>query len=143
MLTITFRVWKRQHVVELLTKIGGIDSSTAEATVKDTVGTDEVFHYRSKLTPHYDAPRDRSEIDVIGFQRKQIRQLIDVPECVIATKEINEALPGVRERVNQRLEAGELKKKKGATLLLRHAGKGSRTVAVTSAVAASFLQNAP
>ncbi|GMH54711.1 hypothetical protein TrST_g5683 [Triparma strigata] len=148
------RVWKRQHVVELLTKIGGIDSSTAEATVKDTVGTDEVFHYRSKLTPHYDAPRDRSEIDVIGFQRKQIRQLIDVPECVIATKEINEALPGVRERVNQRLEMGELKKKKGATLLLRHADEGvvfDHNQYVTTTVkdikfrfkAGNFFQNNP
>lgn len=61
---------------------------------------------------------------MIGFQRKQIRQLIDVPSCVIATEEINEALPGVRQRVNDRLKAGELKKKKGATLLLRHANEG-------------------
>ncbi|GMH77180.1 hypothetical protein TL16_g07320, partial [Triparma laevis f. inornata] len=118
------RKWKRMHVVELLERIGGIEREEGERVVKETVGTDEVYNYRSKLTPHYEAPRDRTEIDVIGFQRKQIRQLIDVPSCVIATEEINEALPGVRQRVNDRLKAGELKKKKGATLLLRHANEG-------------------
>ena len=40
------RSWKRQHVVELLEKIGGVDREEAEGLVLDTVGTDEVFHYR-------------------------------------------------------------------------------------------------
>ena len=68
------------------------------------------LRFSLQLTPHYDAPRNRESIDVIGFQRKGSRMLIDVPACPIATEEINEALGAVRMGVNERLAEGELKR---------------------------------
>ena len=60
--------------------------------LRDTVGTDEVYGYRSKLTPHYDRPRKNGgewDLGAIGFQMKGQRRLVDVEKCVIATEAIN------------------------------------------------------
>jgi tRNA/tmRNA/rRNA uracil-C5-methylase (TrmA/RlmC/RlmD family) len=63
------------------------------------------------------------EAAAIGFLRQGTRfTLVDVPECPIATPEINAALPAVRDRTRARLAAGEYKR--DATLLLRHAEEG-------------------
>lgn len=58
------REWKRQQVVDCLTRIGGMENPN----VKPTFGTDETYHYRSKLTPHYDMPF-KGRIRGIGFQK--------------------------------------------------------------------------
>ncbi|MES1168839.1 MAG: methyltransferase domain-containing protein, partial [Oleiharenicola lentus] len=49
-------------------------------------------------------------------------EIVDVPQCPIATPEINAKLPEVRARTHARLAAGEYKR--DATLLLRHAQEG-------------------
>lgn len=127
----TQREWKRQQVQDLLVRIGKLDpNSFPEA--KSTAGTDEVYHYRSKITPHYDKPKktekqegsgsDGMEIKAIGFKQKTNRQLIDVPYCYIATENINEKLTQVRNDKFAEAKEGRLKRpKKGATLLLRDA----------------------
>ena len=77
-----------------------------------------------------------------------------MPYCPIATEEINGVLGDVRRGVNERLAKGELKKKKGATLLLRHADEGvvfDHNEYVTTTVkgvkfrfkAGNFFQNNP
>lgn len=59
----------------------------------------------------------------IGFLKQGTRfELVDVPQCLIATPEINAALPAIRARTRARLAAGEYKR--DATLLLRHAQEG-------------------
>lgn len=58
------REWKRQQVVDCLTRIGGME----EPNVKPTFGTDEKYGYRSKLTPHYEIPY-KGEVRGIGFQK--------------------------------------------------------------------------
>lgn len=58
------REWKRQQVVDCLTRIGGMN----EPNVKPTLGTDETYGYRSKLTPHYDTPY-KGQVRGIGFQK--------------------------------------------------------------------------
>lgn len=58
------REWKRQQVVDSLTRIGGMQNPN----VKPTFGTDEIYSYRSKLTPHYDMPY-KGEVRGIGFQK--------------------------------------------------------------------------
>lgn len=58
------REWKREQVIDCLTRIGGMTAPE----VKPTLGTDETYAYRSKLTPHYDAPY-KGKVKGIGFQR--------------------------------------------------------------------------
>jgi len=105
--------WKRRQVEELLQHMAGIEHEVAPV-----IGSPKEFGYRSKITPHFKVGRP-----AIGFLRQGTRfDVIDVPECAIATPEINARLGEVRERTRERLARGEYKR--DATLLLRHASEG-------------------
>ncbi|KAK1742346.1 tRNA (uracil-5-)-methyltransferase [Skeletonema marinoi] len=163
------RQMKTIQVQELFERLGGLKADEFPS-VLPTLGTDEVFGYRSKITPHYDAPLKKKgtkknkdgnykgiscEIGPIGFKEKASRRLVDVPYCHIATPDINEALARVRDETRQTAREGKLKKPtKGATLLLRDAGDGVETdhnVYVKTTVkdlvfrfkAGNFFQNNP
>jgi len=149
------RLWKTRQVEELLERIGDIH----DIHVSPTVGTDEIFHYRSKITPHYEQPEkdgpNKYKIGHIGFKHKSSRSLVDVEYCNIATEAINERLKTLRDEKRDQAQANELKNtKKGATLLLRHANEGVVTdnnSYVTTTVkgltfkflAGNFFQNNP
>jgi 23S rRNA (uracil1939-C5)-methyltransferase/tRNA (uracil-5-)-methyltransferase len=149
------RDWKTRQVEELLERIADLPN----VEVSPTVGTDETFHYRSKITPHYEQPErdgpNKYKIGNIGFKQKSSRHLVDVDYCHIATEAINERLATLREERRDEAQANELKKpKKGATLLLRDAAEGVVTdhnVYVTTTVkdltfrflAGNFFQNNP
>ncbi len=123
--------WKRQQVQEVLKFMAGVEFS-----VSPVIPSPRKFGYRSKITPHFSAQPRRKEIPSakdqvssptsefpIGFLKQSSRfELIDVPQCEIATPEINAKLPEVRAKTQQRLAAGEYKR--DATLLLRHAQEG-------------------
>jgi len=121
--------WKRQQVEELLKFMAGV-----EFAVNPVIGSPREFGYRSKITPHFSAqPRRKegasdkeqvtSEVFPIGFLKQGNRfELVDVPQCPIATPEINAKLPEVRAKTHARLAAGEYQR--DATLLLRHAQEG-------------------
>ena len=55
------RNMKTLQVQELFERLGGL-SPTDFPPVLDTIGTDEVFGYRSKITPHYDAPMQKKAL---------------------------------------------------------------------------------
>ena len=119
------RNWKQQHVQELFERIADFDPDSFPA-VMETVGTEHIYGYRSKLTPHYQRPnKDTGLIKDIGFQKKNARVLVDVPRCEIATPAINGKLAEVRQEIFDAAESGTLKKtNKGATLLFRDANEG-------------------
>ena len=108
---------KTTQVQELMDKNGGI-----KHPVKLAKSTEQIFGYRSKLTPHYNKP-DREGKQPIGFLMNGKRHaIIDVEQCPIATKAINEALPEVRQRAIQ--EGGRKRRLRGGTLLLRETLEG-------------------
>jgi tRNA/tmRNA/rRNA uracil-C5-methylase (TrmA/RlmC/RlmD family) len=126
--------WKRQQVEELLKFMAGV-----EFPVAPVIGSPREFGYRSKITPHFHAPRSfggpvsrpaEAGLETsppanypIGFLKQGTRfDLVDVPHCDIATPEINAKLPEVRAKTRARLAAGEYKR--DSTLLLRHAQEG-------------------
>jgi tRNA/tmRNA/rRNA uracil-C5-methylase (TrmA/RlmC/RlmD family) len=133
--------WKRQQVEELLKYMAGV-----EFAVNPVIGSPREFGYRSKITPHFAAPRAAKGLPFavpgsqlpksptanrepetvnppIGFLKQGSRfELVDVPQCPITTPEINAKLPEVRAKTHARLAAGEYKR--DATLLLRHAQEG-------------------
>jgi 23S rRNA (uracil1939-C5)-methyltransferase/tRNA (uracil-5-)-methyltransferase len=113
--------WKRQQVEELLKYMAGV-----EFAVAPVIGSPREFGYRSKITPHFKAwskEPGEGNASPIGFLKQGSRfDIVDVPQCPIATPEINARLPEVRAKTLQRLAAGEYKR--DATLLLRHAQEG-------------------
>jgi len=119
--------WKTRQVREVLAKIGGL----SDADVRPAHPSPKTYHYRSKLTPHYEPPRHDGAFP-IGFLRAGSRRaLLDVPQCPIATEAVNAALPAVR--ANLAARAKNLKR--GGTLLLREAREGVLTEPATQATA--------
>lgn len=107
--------WKRRQIVALLEHMAGVGFEVDEVEPSPAP-----YGYRTKLTPHYDKPRG-GDPGPIGFLKAGRRfELVDVPQCPIATPGINAALPELRENV--RREA--IDRRKGATLLLREASEG-------------------
>ncbi len=105
--------WKRRQVAELLQHMAGI----ADYPVAPVVGSPRELHYRSKITPHFNPPREGLPLP-IGFLRQGTRfDIVDVPQCPIATEAINGRLTEVRARV----QAERASYTRGATLLLREA----------------------
>ena len=108
-------LWKQRQVTELLRHMAGI-----EFAVSPVVPSPRELGYRSKITPHFNPPRDPAVPPPIGFLRQGTRfDIIDVPRCPIATDAINAKLPEVRARVQARAAAGEYAR--ASTLLLREA----------------------
>lgn len=81
------------------------------------------YAYRTKLTPHFQAPRSSKNtqprqstpIPNIGFHKKGTNTVIDIEECPLATSAVNAGLVTERERIHNTIS----KFKRGATLLLR------------------------
>ncbi|MFA6289127.1 MAG: class I SAM-dependent RNA methyltransferase [Opitutaceae bacterium] len=135
-------LWKRRQVEELLKYMAGI-----EFHVSPVIGSPVEYGYRSKITPHFNAPREgrdgppgrpglrgselardsepleqaRSHPEFpIGFLRQGTRfDIIDVPRCEIATAPINARL--AESRANVRAKAANGDYQRGGTLLLRDA----------------------
>jgi len=120
-------IWKRRQVEELLQHMADL-----EFPVAPTIGSPQQYGYRSKITPHFNPPREPRFEDSpklaatpatlpIGFLRQGTRfDLLDVPQCPIATAPINERLTTVRAEIHTKATAGEYTR--GATILLRDAG---------------------
>ena len=108
---------KSAQVAELMEKLGGITHPVAQA-----IGSPQLYGYRSKLTPHYNRPAaDGSQ--PIGFLRYgRRREIVDAPQCPIATEAINKALPEAREAA--RRAGGKKRRQRGGTLLLRDVLEG-------------------
>jgi 23S rRNA (uracil1939-C5)-methyltransferase/tRNA (uracil-5-)-methyltransferase len=114
------RVEKTRQVEELMSRLGGI-----EHPVELARGTSQVYHYRSKITPHYNRPSSDGS-QPIGFLKVGRRnEILDVEHCPIATEAINAALPEAREAA--RRSGGKKRRKRGGTLLLRSALEGVET----------------
>lgn len=146
----TQRKWKTDNVRKGLEEhnIAGYKSFSM---LRPTMGTDETYEYRNKLTPHYDAPYRNKEtgkfqMGPIGFQQICSRSVVDVEECPIATPAINAKLKETRAelevKANEGLLNGQKKRKRhrrskgdvGATLLFREADpdENGNPVVVTS-----------
>jgi tRNA/tmRNA/rRNA uracil-C5-methylase (TrmA/RlmC/RlmD family) len=101
--------WKTRQVEELMKHMAGLTFP-----VNPCHPSPQQWNYRSKITPHYEKPRHPDDDIPIGFLAHGRRsQIIDVPQCAIAMKEINEALPAIRER------ARNTPTKRGVTILIR------------------------
>ena len=85
-----------------------------DAPVNDIISSPVKYNYRSKITPHFNKPKN-GEIGPIGFQQFGRRSLIDIEFCKIAKEDINNTLKDIRHDILNR----SLSYKKGATILIR------------------------
>jgi 23S rRNA (uracil1939-C5)-methyltransferase/tRNA (uracil-5-)-methyltransferase len=110
--------WKTRQVGELMKHMAGI-----VFPVNPCLSTEQTWHYRSKITPHFERSRD-GVIGEIGFLANgQRSRLVDVAECAIAMDAINKALPEIRAGI--RAKAATFKR--GSTVLIRATGDGVET----------------
>jgi 23S rRNA (uracil1939-C5)-methyltransferase len=77
---------KERAVGEALRRIAGI----AEVRVEPIVASKETFGYRNRLSLRFENGR-------IGFYQAKSNRLVPVPDCLLAAREIREALPVVEE----------------------------------------------
>lgn len=102
--------WKTRQVGELMKHMAGI-----VFPVNPCLSSEQIWHYRSKITPHFDRPRN-GEIGEIGFLAQgQRSRIVDVPQCTIAMDEINAALPEIRADIRAKAHTF----KRGSTILMR------------------------
>jgi tRNA/tmRNA/rRNA uracil-C5-methylase (TrmA/RlmC/RlmD family) len=107
--------WKRRQVAELLEHMAGLTFAVAPV-----IGSPRPFGYRSKITPHFNAPRPGEEL-AIGFLKQGTRfDIVDVPRCEIATDAINDRLGSERADIRRRAAEGAFER--GSTILFRDAG---------------------
>ncbi|KAI9844984.1 MAG: tRNA(m5U54)methyltransferase [Sclerophora amabilis] len=97
--------------------------------VEDIIGSPLQYGYRTKLTPHFDRPRQgRGQADKddelrkrwekvppIGFMKKGLRKTIDIEDCPIGTDAVRNGMRRERTKVAENIETY----KRGATILLR------------------------
>lgn len=112
----------KQIVVEKAFKhFSGLDPSLIPP-IEPTLPSPLQYEYRTKLTPHFELPRNSKQIQEgeqgdlrIGFAEKGRKRVMDIEDCMIATSVINQKLKEERHRVQSTIHTF----KRGATLLLR------------------------
>lgn len=117
---------KRRVIEKAYANFSGLPP-TVIPEVGETIGSSLQYGYRTKLTPHFDAPpmgrKDRRagkkvvwpEVPPIGFMKKGTRTTIDIEDCPIGTEVVRLGMASERKRVAQNID----KYQRGATLLLR------------------------
>lgn len=97
--------------------------------IQDTIGSPLQYGYRTKLTPHFDAPpgasfgrrgklKDRKvweTVPEIGFMQKSTRRTLDIEDCPIGTEAVRNGMARERARMKEQFGLYE----RGATILLR------------------------
>ncbi|KAG9310408.1 S-adenosyl-L-methionine-dependent methyltransferase [Chiua virens] len=120
-------------------KCSGYISPSKTPAVLPTIGSPKQYHYRTKITPHFEAPPKKARANPtpttvkpdwlkIGFNQVGKKSVIDIEECPIATPVLNEALGPIREKIIQNIWSY----KKGVSLLLRDSLDRSLPIDTTS-----------
>ncbi|KAJ3988749.1 S-adenosyl-L-methionine-dependent methyltransferase [Lentinula detonsa] len=121
--------FKRDVVVKAYKNYSDLPASSIPE-IQPTIGSPSQYGYRTKITPHFQAPPpkiDRTALQAqveagekpdwlqIGFNIQSQNKVMDIEECPIATPVLNHALPEIYQNVVKTIHTY----KKGATLLLR------------------------
>lgn len=96
---------KQHHVEDIMLRIGGIKTN-----INPCLHGNMPYGYRSKITPHY-----QKKAPPIGFLKDGKRQIIDVVNCPLATKNINKSLNDIRNKIID----NSSQRKRGGTMLIR------------------------
>ncbi|KAF7304637.1 S-adenosyl-L-methionine-dependent methyltransferase [Mycena kentingensis (nom. inval.)] len=120
--------FKRDVVVKAYEKFSHLPGS-AIPPIESTMPSPLQYGYRTKITPHFEAPHDKQRNDPdnpkndvdrpawfkIGMNEAGSQRLVDIEDCQIASPTIREALPKLRANVIKNLYSY----KRGVSLILR------------------------
>ncbi|KAJ7358328.1 tRNA methyltransferase [Mycena albidolilacea] len=120
---------------------------TAIPAIESTMPSPKQYNYRTKITPHFEAPTKAQRVDPknpsndtdrpgwlkIGFNLVGTHKVMDIEDCPIATPIIRETLPAVRANVVKNLYTY----KKGVSLILRDSLPPASTTAAAVDAASS------
>lgn len=123
-------LWKTRQVADLLRL-----QAELQLPVNPAIASPKQYHYRSKITPHFDKPKGENKPSIGFLKAGSRREVIDVPQCPIAMECINEALPLARKSIYQAAS----QYKRGATILLR-ASEGT-VISNNNAIACEHVGN--
>jgi tRNA/tmRNA/rRNA uracil-C5-methylase (TrmA/RlmC/RlmD family) len=110
--------WKKRHVLSVLTA-AGCDLNSAQICEVASTGSEHTFHYRSKITPQVSYQRKKPTRDLaaaaaaerplpetysdrnlkVGFSRIDNRDVLDITECLLATKAVNDQYVAFRKEL--------------------------------------------
>ena len=90
-------VFKRKQVADLFERLGSIDP----ACVREVVPCPQPYHYRNRIMVRTQWNRETRGMNV-GFLRHDNRLVVDVEECAIAERELNEELKNVRKNPSRK-----------------------------------------
>ncbi|KAK0747479.1 S-adenosyl-L-methionine-dependent methyltransferase [Apiosordaria backusii] len=114
---------KRQTVVKAYQNFSQLPPELVPE-ILDTIGSPLQYNYRTKLTPHFDGPRNNprrgpkkflESCPPVGFTPKSARKVMDIEDCPIATPAVRKGLTDERKRMQTEYS----KYSNGATILLR------------------------
>ncbi|KAJ7834980.1 tRNA methyltransferase [Mycena olivaceomarginata] len=106
---------------------------TAIPAIESTMPSPKQYNYRTKITPHFEAPTKAQRWLKIGFNLVGTHKVMDIEDCPIATPIIRETLPAVRANVVKNLYTY----KKGVSLILRDSLPPASTTATAVDAASS------
>ncbi|TRM62824.1 S-adenosyl-L-methionine-dependent methyltransferase [Schizophyllum amplum] len=134
---------KRNVVVKAYTHYANVPADWLPE-IGTTLPSPEQYGYRTKITPHFNAPPKAAQRDPpptgekpewmrIGFNRAGTQNVMDIEDCPIATPIIRETYGPMREEIHNNI----MKYKKGVSLILRDSidhtdSSDTKHVAVTS-----------
>ena len=85
---------KAGHVAEALVRIGKLTLPAADK-IEPIVPSPQPYGYRNRITVHRS---ENGKGDKIGFHRAGSNDIVDIPHCLIAAPEVNDALGVLRRR---------------------------------------------
>lgn len=96
---------KRNVVVKAYQNFSKLPSDLVPK-IGPTLPSPQQYGYRTKLTPHFDAPKsamleNNGEGFSIGFQQKGRRIVLDIEDCPIGTPAINKQMKESRAEVKK------------------------------------------
>lgn len=132
--------WKRQHVIDSLTRIGKLtvaeNGESEGVIVRPTIGMSDPWRYRNKAAVPIGSAGDNGEL-VGGFYERGTHRIIDMDDCLIQHEANDEALRVVK-RIARYLRMKPYDETTG-TGVLRHVMV--RTGAVTGEIMVVLVTN--
>ncbi|KAG6333304.1 hypothetical protein ID866_5781 [Astraeus odoratus] len=146
---------KRDVVIKAYQNFSTLTPS-AVPTVLATIGSPLQYNYRTKITPHFEAPpkwartientspsKSKPDWLKIGFNEIGRRTVMDIEECPIATPVLNDALRPIRESIIQSVVMNIWTYKKSVSLLLRDSVEVNASNEQDTVVEAHYLSIEP
>ena len=139
--------WKRQHVVDNLTRIGKLqvagegsredgESASAGIVVHKTVGMDKPWRYRNKASVPIGSDSSDGQL-IAGFYARGSHRIIDMDDCLIEHEHNDEVIRVVK-RIGRELGASPYEEETGRGML-RHVM--ARTGVVTGEIMVVLVTN--